>query len=277
MFFSLSQFFYQRGDFLPFSKKKKKKKKKKKAFLVKFDIKNGFSDSFPFQKCHSFYKKVTTCNIFHNFWVDTILKQNIIRLPTGLLSTKICVINPSKSDEETHGGDRHFSIEVIDHANVAIPGGALNFGLRAMCHQKDPTFFRSLSPKDPYFNRLSLNDPPIFRKFRLRRIVEKFLAIMALKAPISLKDPLFLCALSLKDPLFWRNLSPKDLYIWGAWWHSYVTFICECPPGVAMRKCCGLFDHGSRQETVIQSIYGLWWRNTSILVIAMGYSVNNAL
>ena len=38
-------------------------------------------------------------------------------------------------------------------------GGALNFGLRAMCHQKDPTFFRSLSPKDPYFYQLSPNDP----------------------------------------------------------------------------------------------------------------------
>ena len=47
----------------------------------------------------------------------------------------------------------------------------------------------------------------IFRKFRqIWRTVEKFLAILALKAPIfwciSLKDPLFLCALSLKDPLF---------------------------------------------------------------------------
>ena len=127
-------------------------------------------------------------------------------------------------------------------------GGALNFGLRAMCHQKDPTFFRSLSPKDPHFYQLSPNDPIfnkllvtevpwhivtqrpfifafssqtsdnfwqkiwIFRKFRqIWRNVEKFLAILALKAPIflciSLKDPLFLCALSLKDPLFWSNLS----------------------------------------------------------------------
>ena len=34
--------------FMSFSKKKKKKKK---ALLVKFDIKNRFYDSFPFQKC----------------------------------------------------------------------------------------------------------------------------------------------------------------------------------------------------------------------------------
>ena len=54
-----------------------------------------------------------------------------------------------------------------------------------------------------------------FKKFwQIWRNVEKFLAILALKAPIflciSLKDPLFLWALSLKDPLFWCNLSPKD-------------------------------------------------------------------
>ena len=48
-FFSLSQIFYQKSGSLLFSKKKKKKKKS--AYLVKFDIKNWFSDSFPFQKC----------------------------------------------------------------------------------------------------------------------------------------------------------------------------------------------------------------------------------
>ena len=37
------------------------------------------------------------------------------------------------------------------------PRGALNFGLRAMCHRKDPTFFRSLSPKDPHFYKFSPN------------------------------------------------------------------------------------------------------------------------
>ena len=53
------------------------------------------------------------------------------------------------------------------NSNFAIlkPGGALNFGLRAMCHQKDPTFFRSLSPKDPHFYQLSPNDPLFFENF----------------------------------------------------------------------------------------------------------------
>ena len=152
-------------------------------------------------------------------------------------------------------------------------GWELNFGLRTMCHQKDPTFFRSLSPKDPPFYQLSPNDPlfltnslslkdpdtslslkdPSFSHLIVKQVtifgkkieffekfwqiwwnVEKFLAILALKAPIfwciPLKDPLFLCILSLKDPFFWCNLSPKDPYIWGAWWHLYVTFTWVPPP-----------------------------------------------
>ena len=48
---------------------------------------------------------------------------------------------------------------------VVDPQGALNFGLRAMCHQKDPIFFRSLSPKDPHFYQLSPNDPLFFENF----------------------------------------------------------------------------------------------------------------
>ena len=64
--------FYQKSDFLPFSKKIV-------IFLVKIDIKNGFSDLFPFQKCifyiHCSYSlKVTALPIFQNFWVDTNLK-----------------------------------------------------------------------------------------------------------------------------------------------------------------------------------------------------------
>ena len=42
---------------------------KKSSFLVKFDIKNGFSDSFPFQKCILLYTlqyslKVTALDMF---------------------------------------------------------------------------------------------------------------------------------------------------------------------------------------------------------------------
>ena len=139
-----------------------------------------------------------------------------------------------------------------------------------MCRRKKtPTFFRSLSPKDPHFYQLSPNDPlfltnslsPIdpdtslslkdplfshlikvtifgkkrrnFQKFQqIWRNVEKFLAILALKAPIfdafHWKTPYFLGFVIERSP-FWCKLSPKDPYIWGSWWHSYVTFICECP------------------------------------------------
>ena len=73
----------------------------------------------------------------------------------------------------------------------------------------------------------------LLRKFREN--FEKFLAILALKSLFFFflhftERPPFLCVLSLKGPLFWCNLSPKDPYIWGAWWHLYATFICECPP-----------------------------------------------
>ena len=113
-----------------------------------------------------------------------------------------------------------------------------------MCHQRDPTFFRSLSPKDPPFYQLSPNDPvfltnslspkdpdtslslkdpsfwhllvkqvtifckkiDFFANFdRFDKMLRNFLAILTLKVPI------FWC-ISLKDPLFWRNLSPKDPY-----------------------------------------------------------------
>ena len=128
--------------------------------------------------------------------------------------------------------------------------GALNFGFSAMCHQTNPTFFRSLSPKDPHFYQLSPNNPLvwtnylvterpwyifvtkrtlifafnsqtsdnfwqkkwIFRKFRqIWRKFEKLLAILA---------PIYFDAFHWKTPYFFRfvterppflrNLSPKD-------------------------------------------------------------------
>ena len=149
----------------------------------------------------------------------------------------------------------------LTHVNARGGGGALNFGICAMCHQKDPTFFRSLSPKDPHFYHLSPNDPLFLKNSLAPKDPDTSLSLkdpsfshlttnftkcweifghFGPESPyflmhftercISLKDPLFLYALSLKDPFFWRNLSPKDPYIWGAWWPSYVTFICECPP-----------------------------------------------
>ena len=126
-------------------------------------------------------------------------------------------------------------IELANTVSLARGGGALNFGLRTMCHQKDPTFFSLAFTERLPFLPTFTQWPPIFRKFwHFWRNVEKFLAILALKAPIfdayHWKTPYFCALCHSKTPLFWRNLSPKDPYIWVAWWHSYVTFICECPP-----------------------------------------------
>ena len=115
------------------------------------------------------------------------------------------------------------------------PGGGTQLWVTRHVPPKRPCFFSLALTERPPFLPTFTQWPPIFRKFQhFWWNVEKFLAILTLKAPIfwciSLKDLLFLCALSLKDPLFWHNLSPKDPYIWSAWWHSYVTFICECPP-----------------------------------------------
>ena len=63
-----------------------------------------------------------------------------------------------------------------------------------MCHQKDPTFFRSFSPKDPHFYQLSPNEP------------------LFLTNSLSLKDSD--TCLSLKDPSF-SHLIVKQVTIFG--------------------------------------------------------------
>ena len=42
---------------------------------------------------------------------------------------------------------------------AARGGGALNFGLRAMCHQKDPTFFARFHLKTPIFTNFHKMTP----------------------------------------------------------------------------------------------------------------------
>ena len=143
-------------------------------------------------------------------------------------------------------------------------GGALNFGLHAMCHQKDPTFFRSLSPKDPHFYQLSPNDPLFLTKslspkdadtslshkdpsnfvfnsqtsdnFRqkldfstnLRKCWEIFGYFLM---HFTERPPIFVHFVTERPP-FLTQFVTKNPYIWGAWRHSYVTFVCEYPPGM---------------------------------------------
>ena len=99
-----------------------------------------------------------------------------------------------------------------------------------MCHQKDPTFFRSLSPKDPHFYQLSPNDPLFFENFDI------FDEMLRNFGP---EKPLFLMHFTERPPIFVRFVTERPPFLpqfvterpsWGAWWHSYVTFICECPP-----------------------------------------------
>ena len=60
VFFLASQKFLIKNIFLPFSQKS--------AFLMRFDIKNGFSDSFPSQKC-----------IFYIHFSDSLKVMHMIR------------------------------------------------------------------------------------------------------------------------------------------------------------------------------------------------------
>ena len=90
-------------------------------------------------------------------------------------------------------------------------------------------FFRSLSPKDTHF---SPNDPLFFKNFDIFDEMFNFwpFALKALFLMHFTERPPNFVHFVTERPLFWHNLSQKDPYIWGAWWHSYVTFICECSP-----------------------------------------------
>ena len=97
---------------------------------------------------------------------------------------------------------------------------------------KDPD--TSLSLKDPSFLHLIVKQVTLLGGGKNGRIFSKISTnltkcweIFGIFWCISLKDPHF-CALWVTErPLF---LTLKDPYTWGAWWHLYVTFICECSP-----------------------------------------------
>ena len=86
-------------------------------------------------------------------------------------------------------------------------GGALNFGLRAMCHQKDPTFFRSLSPKDPHIFQLSPNDPLFFENVDIfDKMLRKFWPFWPWK-------PLFFMHFTEKSSIFERFVTEKPPFL----------------------------------------------------------------
>ena len=138
-------------------------------------------------------------------------------------------------------------MKIKTRQNVSYPvGGGLNFGLRAMFHQKDPTFFRSPSPKDPHFHQLSPNDPlfltkslspkdpdtslslrdPSFLHLIIKQVTifskkigffknfDKFDKMLRNFWPFWPWKPIFFWCTSLKDPLFLYALSLKNPLFW---------------------------------------------------------------
>ena len=83
---------------------------------MKFDTKNGFSDSFPSQKCLTLYihhcyslkKKNTTLSILQNFWVDTNLNLDL------------------KSNGESLRGNKAFYWQVCYHLFIRTPARGEN-------------------------------------------------------------------------------------------------------------------------------------------------------
>ena len=76
-----------------------------------------------------------------------------------------------------------------------------------MCHQKDPTFFRSLSPKDPHFYQLSPNDPLFFENFDIfDEILKNFWPFWPWK-------PLFLMHFTERPPIFVRFVTQRPPFL----------------------------------------------------------------
>ena len=108
----------------------------------------------------------------------------------------------------------------------------------------------SLSFKDPSFSHLIVKQvTSCGKKIWIFENIDKFDEMLRNFGPFWRWKPPFWMHFTERPPIFvgfvterppfWCNLSPKDPYIWGAWWHSYVIFICECPPGNPMTH--GLF------------------------------------
>ena len=76
------------------------------SIFVKFDIKNRFSDSFPFQKCILLFtltviiRKIQPAIFFHNFWVNTPLKACAHTVENYQLDQYFLVLTCDKTKRE---------------------------------------------------------------------------------------------------------------------------------------------------------------------------------
>ena len=115
--------------------------------LIKNVIKNTFNGLDP-EYCFS---KELNAILFKSACMDNRTPTNSSHTDGPFLLT---LVGPQSFRLQTHE-----DLKLMTHCGTIPGAGALNFGLCTMCHQKDPTFFRSLSPKDPHFYQLSPSDP----------------------------------------------------------------------------------------------------------------------
>ena len=101
------------------------------------------------------YKINFGCFFYIFFATIIILQYTVLKLGSTCFNQRSCFNFYAKNKT------------TLKKNNLCSPnpgGGALNFGLHVMCHQKDPTFFahfHQLSPNDPLFliNSLSPKEP----------------------------------------------------------------------------------------------------------------------
>ena len=97
--------------------------------------------------------------------------------------------------------------------------------------------------QNPSFAQLIVKQVTIFDKIRFFKNFDKVDEMVWNSWPFWPWKPLFFDAFHWKTLYFcalfhWKTpfltqfvTELEDPYIWGTWWHWYVTFICECPPG----------------------------------------------
>ena len=103
------------------------------------------------------------------------------------------------------------------------------------CHRKTLTH---LCHSNPSFSQLIVKQVTIFDKIRFFKNFNKVDEMVRNSWPSPWKPhfterpPIFVRFVTERPPFLTQFVTElEDPYIWGTWWHWYVTFICECPPG----------------------------------------------
>ena len=137
-----------------------------------------------------------------------------------------------------------------------------------MCHQKDPTFFRSLSPKDPHFYQLSPNDPLFFKNFDIfDEMLRNFLPFWPWK-PLFLmhcteRPPIFVRFVTQRPPFLMQFVTERPLHL-----RCLVALVRHFhmrvpPPGVFL--CKDIF--GFRSYICYRSFHFMWLYFTYFVIV----------